>query len=222
MRNFSFSHHAYIAVGNHALVVPELSNEFENRFQIKVAGNPDVSFLHYESFGIDESRRLQDMQSARPVFGDRKIFVISTYGITVQAQNAMLKMFEEPAPSTHFFIVVPSDSFIIGTLSSRLMKLDFVGDSSGAAELIPEKFLKMTYPERLKTIEKFLKTYKDSKENKSMISTFFNSLQALFAKDIKKNREHTEKLLNLSKYTFDTSASLKILLETTALTLPIL
>ncbi len=217
----SLDHHAYVVVGSRDSVVAELLNILESQFQIHTSGNPDCTLIHFESLGIDESRQLKEMQSARSLSGGKKIFVVSTNAITVQAQNAMLKMLEEPGENTHFFIIVPSVVFFIDTLLSRVVKIDNFSKKEDVAELNPKKFLALTYPERLKVVEKFLKTYKDSKENKSMVHTFLSGLEALLAKDIKKNKESVEKILEIKKYVFDTSSSLKILLETTSLVLPI-
>lgn len=216
----SLDHHAYVVVGSRDSVVAELLDILESQFQIRTSGNPDCTLVHFESLGIDESRQLKDMQSARSLSGGKKILVVSTNAITVQAQNAMLKMLEEPTESTHFFIVVPSVSFFIDTLLSRVVKIDAVSQKENITELNPKKFLALSCSERLKVVEKFLKTYKDSKENKSIVHTFFSGLEAIFAKDIVGNKESIEKLLEIKKYVFDTSSSLKILLETVSLTLP--
>lgn len=221
MRNFTLSHHAYIVAGSRDAVVAEVLRELEENFALNTKGNPDIVSLHFESLGIDESRELKNLQGSRPVAGDRKIFLVSTNALTVQAQNAMLKMFEEPVPSTHFFLIVPSLSIIIDTLASRLMILEIESEEVSAKELIPAAFLKSSYPERLKSIETFLKAYKDLKTVKSVAHTFLSGVEALLAKDIKKNAKTLEKLAGIKKYMFDTSASVKILLETAALILPI-
>ena len=218
----SLDHHAYIVAGSRDKVVNSILDICKEKFNISTQNNPDFTVIHFESFGIDESRKVKDMQSSRPLSGDKKIFIISTNSITVQAQNAMLKVFEEPTKSTHFFIVVPSFSFLIDTLLSRVVKLDIVSSDESDLELIPKKFLTMAYPERLKVIEKFLKKYKDIKENKSIVHTFMSRLQVLLAEDIKKNKEVLEKIFTLQQYVFDTSESLKILLETLVFSVPVI
>ena len=220
MKNLDLSHHAYVVAGPRDSIVSSLLNVFESKFQIKTVNNQDCRVIHFESIGIDESRELKELQNSRPVVGDRKILVVSTNAVTVQAQNAMLKMFEEPAESTLFFIIVPSLSFFIDTLLSRVVTLESHSASLGAVELHPKKFLEATYPERLKMVEKFLKAYKDSKENKSMAHTFLCGVEGLLAVDVKKNMDAIQKLLELKKYVFDTSASLKMILETSALVFP--
>jgi hypothetical protein len=224
-------HHAYVTAGQKDSLLPLLLDLFENKFGIAINGNPDFSVIHFESLGIDEARKIKEMQSMKSLGEAKRIFIISTNSITMQAQNAMLKMFEEPTENTHFFIIVPSTSFFIETLLSRMVVLnsvipDPIGDpgSSTSKEgkiLDSKKFIKSTHPERLKMIEKFLKEFKDNKEGKSAVNNFFGEIEVLLAKDVKRNKEALEKLLEIKKYIFDTSSSLKILLETLALTLPI-
>ena len=221
----SIDHHAYVVAGQRESLIPVLLDMFANKFGIAINGNPDFSVIHFESLGIDESRKIKEMQSFKSLGTSKRIFVISTNSITMQAQNAMLKMFEEPTENTHFFIIVPSTSFFIDTLLSRMVVLEndltplCHSREGGNPVLNPKTFLKSTYPERLKMIEKFLKAFKDNKEGKSVVNNFFGEIEILLAKDVKGNKETLEKLLEIKKYVFDTSSSLKILLETLALTL---
>lgn len=224
MLNF-IDHHAYIIAGSKDILLPSFFDIFENKFKIITKGNPDFSVIHFESMGIDESRKIKELQSMKSFGVGKRIFVISTNSITVPAQNAMLKMFEEPTENTHFFIIVPSTSFLIDTLLSRMVVLENNSTplchsrECGNPVLNPRDFLKMTYPERLKMIEKFLKEFKDNKEGKSVVNNFFSEIETLLAIDVKANKESLEKLLEIKKYIFDTSSSLKILLETLALVL---
>jgi hypothetical protein len=223
----SIDHHAYVVAGQRESLIPVLLDMFVNKFGIAINGNPDFSVIHFESLGIDESRKIKEMQSFKSLGASKRIFVISTNSITMQAQNAMLKMFEEPTENTHFFIIVPSTSFFIDTLLSRMVVLEngltplCHSREGGNPVLNPKTFLKSTYPERLKMIEKFLKAFKDNKEGKSVVNNFFGEIEILLAKDVKGNKEALEKLLEIQKYVFDTSSSLKILLETFALVLPV-
>jgi hypothetical protein len=214
-------HHAYVVAGQRESLVPLLLDMFLNKFGIVINSNPDFSVIDFETLGIDESRKIKEMQSMKSLGASKRIFIISTNGITVQAQNAMLKMFEEPTENTHFFIIVPSTSFFIETLLSRMVVLESDLEDKSDKALNAKDFLKMAYPERLKMVEKFLKVFKDNKEGKSVANNFFSEVEVILAKDLKKNKEALEKLLEIKKYVFDTSSSLKILLETLALTLPV-
>ena len=180
----SIDHHAYVVAGQRESLIPLFLDLFENKFEIAINGNPDFSVIHFESFGIDESRKIKEMQSFKSFGDSKRIFIISTNSITVHAQNAMLKMFEEPTPNTHFFVIVPSTSFLIDTLLSRVVVLENSILEKWDKILNPRDFLKMTYPERLKMIEKFLKAFKDNKEGKSVANNFLGEIEILLAKDL--------------------------------------
>ena len=99
-------HHAYIVFG---YTPEELCTErSEGLFIIETE----------KGLGVDEVRELQQyaFQSSEAV--ERKI-VLSTPGITHQAQNALLKMMEEAEQGTYFFLCLPQGTDILGTLLSR-------------------------------------------------------------------------------------------------------
>lgn len=142
-----FFHHAFIIPGERDSVKDSLFDFFEDEFGFAVAGNPDISELRFTTFGIDESRALKASQSRRAANeGAKKIFVLSAHSFTVEAQNSLLKIFEEPTADTVFFILSPSAQFFLPTLLSRAVCLPEDGEQ-GAGEA--KAFLKKDYPERL-------------------------------------------------------------------------
>jgi hypothetical protein len=83
---------------------------------------PDTRHVVTDSFGIDEARGLIANSSRRPLGGGKHRFVIVARILTVEAQNALLKLFEDPPTDTHFYLIVPHESALIPTLRSRLIK----------------------------------------------------------------------------------------------------
>ena len=54
----------------------------------------------------------------------KKIFIIETGFFTREAQNSLLKVFEEePTEGTHFFVFTPSAETLLPTLRSRMVIL---------------------------------------------------------------------------------------------------
>jgi DNA polymerase III gamma/tau subunit len=84
----------------------------------------------YETFGVDEGRELKEAQLSKSFGGGKKIFVISFETITVEAQNSLLKVFEEPTPDTHFFLISRTGSRLLPTLRSRIVFLQTESDST--------------------------------------------------------------------------------------------
>src|SRR3990172_5356453 len=76
-KNRDLSHHAYLIEGESAVILDELFKFFEQSLNIAVKGNPDFLHLSFDSFGIDEGRRLKEMQTGKAFAGDRRFFVVS-------------------------------------------------------------------------------------------------------------------------------------------------
>ena len=148
-------HHAYLVIGDKKdflLPVLELATSITGVIE---AVHPDKMLWDLPVWGVDDSRVVKNWQSRRPV-GKAKCGVIVCSTMTEAAGQALLKVFEEPAPGVYFFILVPTESVIISTLHSRLIKLaDFNISASGGGETknLGTKFFSSTPVERLKQIE---------------------------------------------------------------------
>src|SRR3989344_1240362 len=164
-------HHAYFAEGSlDSLNV--VAVEAARRLQITIRGNPDVVVRSYASFGIDDARDLKALAELSPVHG-KKLFVIGASAITSDAQNALLKVFEEPAAHTHFVLLVPHGT-LLPTLRSRCMRFDFAHRDGGAERNEAELFLKGPYAARSAHVEKLLKD-----KERERVRTFLNALEAV-------------------------------------------
>jgi DNA polymerase III delta prime subunit len=204
-------------------------------------GNQDFFERKYETFTIDHARELKLVHEMRPVINDgKKIFVISVDGITVEAQNALLKLLEEPAEYAHFFLIVPAVHLLLPTVQSRLSFVDVgkAGDLKGSSGLkksgarlndekknLPEsqveskKFLSLDTAKRLEFVKKFVDDISKEKRTKRDAIDFLYAVQVHIRKEkgVKvgaKSLESTELAL---KYVNDRSPSLKMLLEYVAL-----
>jgi hypothetical protein len=108
-----------------------------------------------ETFGIDEARELRTL-AAHKALGDKKIFLITSARLTLEAQNALLKTFEDPFPNTHFFLVSREEALIKPTLLSRMqtVRLPKMTDVSVLSKEA-EKFLSLPLKNRLLFAKKF-------------------------------------------------------------------
>jgi len=113
------AHHAYLIEGEREVLVPELLDFLESEWNFITKGNPDFWTESYDTFGIDDARAVRELQSRKPI-GDKKILLIQTSFFTREAQNALLKVLEEPSDSTIFFIITQNTESLLPTLKSRL------------------------------------------------------------------------------------------------------
>ncbi|MDP4020930.1 MAG: hypothetical protein Q8P58_02745 [Candidatus Adlerbacteria bacterium] len=179
---------------------------------------------NFERFGIDEARSLIEMASLKN-FG-KQTFFIAAASLTTEAQQALLKLFEEPQKGTTFVLLVPHGS-IIPTLRSRMMSYPQQGETLlvPARFRLATQFLKSTQKERSDYIAKLLK---DDEGVREQVREFLNGLEEELHKNLQKtkqNKAFLDGLQDISKvrsYTNDRSPSLKMLLEHLALSLPTL
>lgn len=151
------NHHAYYLVGRGEEGL-EAALSFGESLGLPRT-SPDVLVLRPALFSVDEARRLAELVSRTPVTGDKKLVIAMAERIFHEAQNAMLKAFEEPPEGTYLVIVVPSEGVLLRTLRSRLLPLP--GSAGKNAEA--EAFLKGTDAVRQKMVEAILNRAKSDK-----------------------------------------------------------
>lgn len=228
----SLSHHAFALAGQSEVVIPQLLKAIE-KDGTKVRGNPDFRSETYDVFGIDEARELKEAAYRKAVSGSKKVFVISARGITKEAQNALLKVFEEPPEDTQFFLITPSLEILLPTLRSRLHILSILraSDSRSENQMLAGSaadFLAEPVSKRLKTIQGMLKEAEEE-SGKQGLATFLDDLERAVADKrglktgIHANADMVRALseiLEVKKYSRDRAPSFKLLLEHLALVLP--
>ncbi|TRZ53683.1 hypothetical protein D4R99_00390 [bacterium] len=218
-----FFHHAFLIEGDSVYTRTALRDFIETEMQIPHIGNPDFSEQEFVSFGIDDGRALKEMQSRRAFAeGGKKIFIIIANTFTIESQNSLLKIFEEPTVDTHFFILVPSAKFFLPTLLSRVVtvyaKDDDLKESFGEAI----DFLKQSYSERLAFIQKITKDEKDAGRSEKLIQdlTCFYAQKSKAEKRTAEETRTLELLLRYWRYTHGNAPSFKMMLEHLALVTP--
>lgn len=217
------NHHAYYIEGEKDSVLDEIEKFLEKQdFEIKA--NPDYLVLEYENLSVEDARNLREMHQGAAVRKEgKRVSVITFESATVEAQNALLKMFEEPNPTSRFFIIAPSVNILLPTLKSRFEIIRKENNSEkGEPEIdvTPEKFLSMSFGERTKAIKKILDKYSKEKIPKSDIFKFLQSLSEELRTKVVSGKEKKEKLAHILKtlsYLNDRSSSVKMLLEHLAL-----
>ena len=212
-------HHAYCIEGEKGAVYQKLCVFLEDELKIKTKGNPDFSYLDFETLTIDEGRILKDRQQKKSFTGGRKIFVVATNFITREAQNSLLKIFEEPTEGTHFFLILPSSRVLIPTLRSRLEITQLGGKASklGEEDLNRKKikkFIESSKSERLI----FLKDIIESKDKQEAI-VFLDEIEMYLAGEtdfqkIGKGRTSVfNEIIKAKDYLGDRGSSVKMILE---------
>lgn len=216
----SLTHHAYGIAGEAEAMVPKLLSALKKSVGFNAEGNPDFRSESFEVMGIDEARALKEAAERKAVTGGKKIFIISARGITKEAQNALLKVFEEPPPDTHFFLMVPTMEILLSTLRSRLFILSAPKTSGIEASSQAETFLRASAPARLKIIQGLLKSA-DEETGKRTLVAFLDEIERTLAlRERSSVAEALEEVLKVKRYSRDRAPSFKLLLEHLALVIP--
>jgi hypothetical protein len=145
--------------------------------------------------------------------------------MTVEAQNALLKIFEEPTAGTHFFILTPSVEIFLPTLRSRLVVIKQLTDLDGTSpsdmldrRKLAEKFLAASKTARLALVANII----EEKEKGRAIDFLDELIRALRLKTSPEtNQALLAELLHCRDYLSDRSVSLKLILENVALITPV-
>lgn len=78
------------------------------------------------SIGIDAIRSIKQFLYAKPVKSRRRTVILDdAQNLTLQAQNAILKIAEEPPKSSLLILVLPNPESLLSTLQSRFQKIYF-------------------------------------------------------------------------------------------------
>ncbi len=121
-------HHAYVVPNT--IVLGDVVAHLENLIGAPLAGNPDVWIYETEQFTIDDARLLKEKSIRKPVSIDRTVLIVATAVITTDAQQALLKVLEEPSPHTHIFLLIPPTTQLLPTVISRVYVVPHGSDQS--------------------------------------------------------------------------------------------
>ncbi len=221
-------HHAYLIEGARDEITPEIISFF-NKMGVKTIGNPDFTQISIDNFKIDEAFDLRAMSTDKGFSAGKKIFIISANHFTLDAQNVLLKMFEEPIENTHFFLVVPDHNALLKTLVSRFY---FISGKSNLDTKEAEKFIKMPLASRIDFLKELLAEEDAEDEDgneivalnsaRSKASHFLNALEVSLHSNLIKNKDCLTHFFKVREFLRMPGSSTKTLMESVALVVPVL
>lgn len=214
-------HHAYLLEGRREEIIPAL---------VQFNSGAELIQINLDTFKIEDARNLKSYSSEKGYADQKKIFIISANNFLLEAQNSLLKMFEEPIPATHFFVVVPDTHSLLPTFISRFY---LISDAQGGMEqkIEAEKFLHLPLKLRIDFLKDLLEEPKeeDAEGNEIVIldSTrskalkFLNALESILAANLSLNPAVFEHIFKVRKFLRMPGSSTKSLMESVALITPV-
>lgn len=215
----NLEHHAYF-IQSFKDSFSHLKDYLKKKFKIDHSQNPDFYYEKFEVFGIDDSRKIKSLHSAKSFGkGNKRIFVIEADGITHEAQNSLLKIFEEPNEDTHFFVIMPSLHILLPTLRSRLFVLSsYKNDIQDYSQV--KNFLKLSKKDKITFVDNLAEEISEEKATKYDAQKFLAELEiVLHEQGVEKNAKALKAVLLSRDYMNDRASSIKQLLEYVALSL---
>jgi len=206
-------HHAIVYEGDRDAGCATARVYIEGVLGLTVERNPDIEWCERERYAIEDARVLKDRASHLPL-GGTQVFVIVADGFSREAQNALLKLLEEPVQGTHIILVVPSIEVLLPTVRSRVA---YGGRVYGklCEESLAQEFLASTPAKRLLLVERII-----GDKDRVRARAFLDALeQGLCVKGVNSSAQELREVVFVRQYLSDRSSSLKMLLEHLALVL---
>ena len=127
--------HAHIIVGEDGIGKSKIASEFAKNILGKTQDKDYIDIVKFRakkaSFGVEEVREVINEINKKPYEGDKKVIIIYDGNkITVQAQNTLLKIIEEPPKGVFIILLCESLELILDTIKSRcqIYKLSILTD----------------------------------------------------------------------------------------------
>lgn len=218
-------YHSYVIEGNPQFLANELLSFLQIRGEIEKQSQ-DVICQMYESFTIEDSRAIKDWHNKLGITSGKRICILATKFINKEAEQALLKIIEEPGINTHFFIIIPDSSILLPTIISRVQIIKI--NKFENEEIIKEvsTFIKSTSNIRIEMIAKIIKDHKDQEgggQLRSYAIVFVNELEKFYYQKFKDKKDDKETIFILEElqksrnYLNTHGASVKMILEHLAL-----
>ena len=213
------SHHFFIVVGD-TTQARTLIQEALAEANLPYEAHVDV-YIHMDNTcAIADARSIKSFLSEKPV-GEKKVCIIESTIYTPEAQQALLKTFEEPTTSAVCFLCIDDESRLLATVRSRAILIR-VGENT-EYEKEAKLLLSKTRPERLKHVESLFKksdTEDDHDPIRHTVYMTIASLVRLLHTEKNPNRELLATLTTLASYVLDSGSPVKMLFETALLSIP--
>ena len=220
-------HHAFVIEAEAEEGIKVAQAWTREQLGMKVENNPDIVVLRYGLLSVEEARQVSNVATGAPFVGEHKVVIIAASRAYHEAQNSLLKLFEEPPAGTYLFLIMPSLGGLLPTLRSRVQVLKHEirnpkSETSTKHETNPaEEFIKATKEKRSAIIKK-LTSGSDEEERRELREdaiTIVNGIEAVayqrgvgaaLLSDIATLRDHLH----------DRSAPVKMILEHLSFVIP--
>lgn len=211
------SHHAFLVEGDREESLREIRESLEKNLDFTVRGNPDFFLRSVSAFLVGDARATAEFASGS-AFGPIKVCAISFDTANSEAQNALLKVLEDPKSATIFFVLTGTAEILLPTLRSRLMPAGRSG--TGAAKERVREFLAMAPAERIKLAAKMAEEASETKDKSPAMNLLRGIEEFLRGSGDGAPPEVMHEVIKCERYLRGSSPSVKLILEHISLIVP--
>lgn len=224
-------HHAFVIEAEAEAGIETAQAWLKKELGVDSANNPDVAVMRYGLLSVDDARRVSELAAGAAFAGDTKAVIVAASRAYHEAQNALLKLFEEPPPGAYLFLIMPTLGGLLPTLRSRVQVLSagktknttIYGSNSVATE-----FMKATKEKRSTMIKKLAsgKDEEERRENREEALAIINGVEAAAyaagreSLTLPKYAELLRDTAELRGHLHDRSAPVRMILEHLSLVIP--
>lgn len=217
-------HHAFVIEAEAGEGIEVAQAWVKKELGMKAQNNPDVVVLRYGLLSVEDTRDICESAAQAPFMGEHKVVVITANRAYHEAQNVLLKLFEEPPPGTYLFLILPSLGGLLPTLRSRVQILHVGFTKSNISEIAAE-FIKSSREKRSTMIKKLTSgsDEEERRENREEVIAILNGIEAAAYVAMKRGKSNSALLSDIATlrgYLYDRSAPVKMILEHLSLVIP--
>lgn len=108
-----------------AILCESLCDDCLNCKKLLSGNHPDVMYFPTKNqLLVEDSNKISSESFVRPIFADKKVFIIRDFDkSTAEAQNKLLKIFEEPMPNVYYLLSTTNIEKVLPTIRSRCFKI---------------------------------------------------------------------------------------------------
>ncbi len=217
------NHHAFLFAGEREVLIKNLFSSLKIFWSTENPLNhPDLVYMTTDQLSADGARLLKARSSQKSLSGLGNIFVLNVGWLGIEAQNILLKTFEEPAEDSIFCLITDNPDQLLPTIRSRFLNYDFRHAQSGMGA----DFWCSLPAKRLAWAKQWLGA--DEVFSRSSLATFLNQLEISLVEQIAipanfaKLKTSFVPINQVRTWLDWPTASPKLLWEYLALTLPVL
>ena len=221
-------HHAFVVEAEAEEGIKVVQEWAARELGMQTRGNPDIIALRHGLFSVEDARRVTELAASAPFAGEFKVLIVSAHRAYHEAQNALLKLFEEPPEGVYLFLILPNLGGLLPTLCSRVHVLGAPPTSRATREAEGAAAFMKAGKEARSALIKKLASGKDEearRANREEALRLINGMEAAAYAALKKsgNASVTAFLSDIATvrgYLYDRSAPVRMILEHLSLVMP--